>query len=66
MSESQNCKPCPFCGEETWLVSILDPQGYWAIECENCDARGPPFPDASHHQETLAWNKRAHIESEKT
>lgn len=51
---TDNLLPCPFCegnNVDCWNV------GWWAVLCDDCDARGP----AAQRQEAAiaAWNRRA-------
>lgn len=54
---SSNLKPCPFCGESAYMLSISFGDR-WCVECENgyCGGRTGVF--FKEHSAINAWNKR--------
>lgn len=57
MSETNEMKPCPFCGGEDLKVYSLHGAGAW-VACRGCGLESPTETGVTHAQAIEYWNTR--------
>ena len=58
---SVELKPCPFCGNEFPVLRMSSMEGYYKIECPQCDTRftlGAGEKQKIRDRIVAAWNRR--------